>query len=86
MLRAIMEGQYQFASPEWDEVSDEAKDLVRGGEGEAGIECARACCEVWHGAVFQSICHQSALHVLRGGRREGMRMPCVFQCCRFRNC
>ena len=33
MLRAIMEGRYQFVSPEWDEVSDEAKDLVRGREG-----------------------------------------------------
>lgn len=29
MLRAIMEGQYQFNSPEWDDTSETAKDLVR---------------------------------------------------------
>ncbi|KAJ8042634.1 Phosphorylase b kinase gamma catalytic chain, skeletal muscle/heart isoform [Holothuria leucospilota] len=29
MLRAIMEGQYQFNSPEWDDTSETAKDLIR---------------------------------------------------------
>ena len=28
MLRMIMEGTYSFSSPEWDEVSENAKDLV----------------------------------------------------------
>ena len=28
MLRSIMEGQYEFVSPEWDDISDTAKDLV----------------------------------------------------------
>lgn len=28
MLRNIMEGSYSFASPEWEDVSDEAKDLI----------------------------------------------------------
>ena len=36
MLCAIMDGLYQFTCSEWDEVSDEAKDLVRGGEGRGG--------------------------------------------------
>ena len=40
-----MEGQYQVVSPEWDEVSNEAKDLVREGQG-AGLH-AKACWEVW---------------------------------------
>lgn len=30
MLRSIMEGRYEFVSPEWDEISDKAKDMVRG--------------------------------------------------------
>ena len=29
MLRSIMEGKYEFVSPEWDEISDQAKDMVR---------------------------------------------------------
>lgn len=29
MLRAIMEGRYEFVSPEWDDISDEAKDMIR---------------------------------------------------------
>ncbi|RNA27174.1 phosphorylase b kinase gamma catalytic skeletal muscle heart isoform isoform X2 [Brachionus plicatilis] len=29
MLRMIMEGNYSFASPEWDDVSEQAKDLIR---------------------------------------------------------
>lgn len=29
MLRMIMEGRYQFTSPEWDDRSDTVKDLVR---------------------------------------------------------
>jgi hypothetical protein len=28
MLRMIMEGNYSFSSPEWDDISDNAKDLV----------------------------------------------------------
>ena len=28
MLRSIMEGRYEFVSPEWDEISDHAKHLV----------------------------------------------------------
>lgn len=28
MLRMIMEGQYQFNSPEWDDRSNTVKDLV----------------------------------------------------------
>ena len=28
MLRNIMEGKYEFCSPEWDDITDEAKDLV----------------------------------------------------------
>lgn len=28
MLRMIMEGRYQFSSPEWDDRSDTVKDLV----------------------------------------------------------
>lgn len=31
MLRMIMEGQYQFSSPEWDDRSDTVKDLVSWG-------------------------------------------------------
>uniref|UniRef100_A0A5K3ETJ9 phosphorylase kinase n=1 Tax=Mesocestoides corti TaxID=53468 RepID=A0A5K3ETJ9_MESCO len=29
MLRQIMQGNYSFRSPEWDEISDSAKDLIR---------------------------------------------------------
>lgn len=29
MVRMIMEGKYSFASPEWDDISEHAKDLVR---------------------------------------------------------
>lgn len=29
MLRTIMEGKYTFYSPEWDDISDNAKDLIR---------------------------------------------------------
>lgn len=29
MLRMIMEGRFQFSSPEWDDRSDTVKDLVR---------------------------------------------------------
>jgi len=29
MLRMIMEGNYTFSSPEWDDISDSAKDLIR---------------------------------------------------------
>lgn len=29
MLRMIMDGRYQFSSPEWDDRSDTVKDLVR---------------------------------------------------------
>ncbi|KAM7535043.1 hypothetical protein Aperf_G00000100933 [Anoplocephala perfoliata] len=29
MLRQIMQGQYSFRSPEWDEISDTTKDLIR---------------------------------------------------------
>ena len=28
MLRNIMEGKYEFCSPEWDDITEEAKDLV----------------------------------------------------------
>jgi hypothetical protein len=28
MLRAIMEGKYRFGSPEWDDISEQPKDLV----------------------------------------------------------
>ena len=28
MLRNIMEGRYEFVSPEWDDISDTAKDMV----------------------------------------------------------
>lgn len=28
MLRMIMEGKYSFSSPEWDDISDSAKDLI----------------------------------------------------------
>ena len=28
MLRSIMDGNYEFVSPEWDDISDQAKDLV----------------------------------------------------------
>lgn len=28
MLRQIMQGKYSFRSPEWDEISETAKDLV----------------------------------------------------------
>lgn len=36
MLRMIMEGQYQFSSPEWDDRSDTVKDLVSWGCERAG--------------------------------------------------
>lgn len=29
MLRNIMEGKYEFCSPEWDDITEEAKDLIR---------------------------------------------------------
>lgn len=32
MLRMIMEGQYQFSSPEWDDRSNTVKDLVSWGQ------------------------------------------------------
>lgn len=41
-----MEGRYQFVSPEWDEVSDEAKDLVREGQGGLRLH-PKACWEAW---------------------------------------
>ena len=28
MLRNIMNGHYEFVSPEWDDISDKAKDMV----------------------------------------------------------
>lgn len=28
MLRNIMEGKFEFCSPEWDDITEEAKDLV----------------------------------------------------------
>jgi hypothetical protein len=28
MLRMIMEGNYSFSSPEWDDISENTKDLV----------------------------------------------------------
>ena len=28
MLRNIMDGRYKFVSPEWDDISEKAKDLV----------------------------------------------------------
>ena len=28
MLRNIMEGKYEFCSPEWDDITEESKDLV----------------------------------------------------------
>lgn len=28
MLRSIMDGKYEFVSPEWDDISEQAKDLV----------------------------------------------------------
>lgn len=37
-----MEGRYEFVSPEWDDISDQAKDMVRinraGARGARGIE------------------------------------------------
>ena len=32
MLRRIMECQYEFVSPEWDDISEGPKELVRFGE------------------------------------------------------
>ena len=29
MLRTIMEGKYSFSSPDWDDISDSAKDLIQ---------------------------------------------------------
>ena len=29
MLRNIMEGNYEFCSPEWDDITDQPKDLIR---------------------------------------------------------
>lgn len=29
MLRNIMEGKYEFCSPEWDDITDQPKDLIR---------------------------------------------------------
>lgn len=29
MLRNIMEGKYSFSSPEWADISDQPKDLIR---------------------------------------------------------
>jgi phosphorylase kinase gamma subunit len=29
MLRQIMEGNYTFSSPDWDDISEDAKDLIR---------------------------------------------------------
>lgn len=40
MLRTIMEGRYQFSSPEWDDRSDTVKDLVR-------VSYARKCSEMY---------------------------------------
>lgn len=31
MLRMIMEGKYTFSSPEWEDISETARDLVRTG-------------------------------------------------------
>lgn len=38
MLRMIMEGQYQFSSPEWDDRSNTVKDLVSWGHERARRE------------------------------------------------
>jgi phosphorylase kinase gamma subunit len=29
MLRTIMEGKYSFSSPEWDDISEDAKELIQ---------------------------------------------------------
>jgi phosphorylase kinase gamma subunit len=29
MIRAIMNGKFQFGSPEWDDISESAKDLIK---------------------------------------------------------
>lgn len=36
MLRMVMEGRYQFSSPEWDDRSNTVKDLVSWGRGARG--------------------------------------------------
>lgn len=36
MLRMVMEGRYQFSSPEWDDRSNTVKDLVSWGHGVSG--------------------------------------------------
>ena len=47
MLRMIMEGQYQFSSPEWDDRSDTVKDLVSWGCEWAGREAQELLLMLW---------------------------------------
>lgn len=49
MLRMIMEGQYQFSSPEWDDRSNTVKDLVSSGHERESLgktESGLSCCKV----------------------------------------
>lgn len=48
MLRMIMEGQYQFSSPEWDDRSDTVKDLVSWGHERARREAQELPFMLWH--------------------------------------
>ena len=47
LVRMIMEGQYQFSSPEWDDRSDTVKDLVSWGCEWAGREAQELLLMLW---------------------------------------
>lgn len=55
MLRNIMEGKYEFVSPEWDDISNSAKDLVCLAlflvHAYSDIVCVCACVCIYMGVV-----------------------------------
>lgn len=56
MLRMIMEGQYRFSSPEWDDRSDTVKDLVSWGHKGARREAQELPLILWISPRFQDCC------------------------------
>lgn len=56
MLRMIMEGQYQFNSPEWDDRSNTVKDLVSWGHEDTRWDAQELPLMLWSSPRFQGCC------------------------------
>lgn len=56
MLRMIMEGQYRFNSPEWDDRSNTVKDLVSWDPEGARREAQELSLMLWSSPRFQGCC------------------------------